>query len=63
MNNTVEKMVERINFKIRLAQEKYEGEWTESHALRIAEIDGMLDMLSIVTGKEYYFDENGLHER
>lgn len=26
-------------------------------------ICGMISILKIITGKEYYFDENGLHER
>lgn len=60
--NIVNKMLERINFKIRYAQENY-TEWNESHALRVAEIDGMIDMLSIVTGKDYVITENGLEER
>lgn len=25
-------------------------------------ICGMIDVLKILTGKDYYFDENGLHE-
>lgn len=60
--NIVNKMLERINFKIRYAQENY-TEWNESHALRVAEIDGMVDMLSVVTGKDYVITENGLEER
>ena len=58
----IEKMLERINFKIRYAQENF-TEWNESHSLRMAEIDGMIDMLSIATGKEYVITENGLKER
>ena len=62
MENTINKMLERINFKIRYAQENF-TEWNESHSLRMAEIDGMIDMLSIATGKEYIITENGLEER
>lgn len=62
MENIISKMLERINFKIRYAQENF-TEWNESHTLRMAEIDGMIDMLSLVTGKDYVVTENGLEER
>lgn len=62
MENIINKMLERINFKIRFAQENF-TEWNESHSLRMAEIDGMIDMLSIVSGKSYVVTENGLEER
>ena len=55
-------MLERINFKIRYAQENF-IEWNATHDRRMAEIDSMIDMLSIVTGKEYVITENGLEER
>lgn len=44
------------------AQENF-IEWNATHDRRMAEIDGMIDMLSIVTGKEYVITENGLEER
>ena len=62
MKNIISKMLERINFKIGYAQENF-TEWNESHTLRMAEIDGMIDMLSLVTGKDYVVTENGLEER
>ena len=62
MEEKINKMLERINFKIRYAKENF-TEWNDSHALRMAEIDGMVDMLSIVTGKDYVVTENGLEER
>lgn len=62
MENIINKMLERINFKIRYAQENF-TEWNESHSLRMAEIDGMIDMLSIVTGKDYIITEEGLKEK
>ena len=62
METIINKMLERINFKIRYAQENF-TEWNESHALRMAEIDEMIDMLSIVTGKDYIITEDGLKER
>lgn len=63
MENTINKMLERINFKLSYAKENF-TEWNESHALRMAEIDGMIDMLSIVTGKDYIITKDGnLEER
>lgn len=62
MENIINKMLERINFKIRYAQENF-TEWNAAYDRRMAEIDGMIDMLSIVTGKEYVITENGLEER
>lgn len=62
MENIINKMLERINFKIRYARENF-TEWNTTHERRMAEIDGMVDMLSIVTGKNYVITENGLEER
>lgn len=62
MESIINKMLERINFKIRYAQENF-TEWNASHDRRMAEIDGMIDMLSIVTGKDYVITEKGLEER
>ena len=62
MENKIEKMLERINFKIRYANLKF-TEWNETHFLRMAEIDGMIDMLSIVTGKDYIITDDGLKEK
>lgn len=57
----IDKMVEHINSKIRYTQENY-TEWNEIHSIKIAEINGMIDMLSIVTEKNYVITENGLEE-
>lgn len=62
MENVINKMLERINFKIRYAQENF-TEWNETHRIRMAEIDGMIDMLSIVTGEKYIITEEGLKEK
>lgn len=61
MENIINKMLERINFKIRYEQKNF-TKWDAAHERRMAEIDGMVDMLSIVTGKEYVITENGLEE-
>jgi hypothetical protein len=63
MENKIEKMKKRIETLIERANKEFTGEWNKSHKLKIARIDGCLDMLSILTDKEYYYDENGLHER
>ena len=62
MKGIINKMLERINFKIKYAQENF-TEWNTTHNRRVAEIDGMIDMLSIVTNKEYVITENGLEEK
>jgi hypothetical protein len=62
MEGIINKMLERINFKIKYAQENF-TEWNTTHNRRVAEIDGMIDMLSIVTNKEYVITENGLEEK
>lgn len=62
MEDIVNKMLERIKFKIRFSQENF-TEWNAAHERRMAEIDGMVDMLTIVTGKDYIITENGLEER
>lgn len=62
MEKIVNKMLERINSKISYAQENF-TEWNAAHERRMAEIDGMIDMLSIATGKNYVVTENGLEER
>lgn len=62
MEEIINKMLEHINFKIRFAQENF-AEWNAAHERRMAEIDGMIDMLSIATGKSYVITESGLKER
>ena len=44
MENIINKMLERINFKIRYANENFTG-WNETHDRRMAEIDGIIDIL------------------
>lgn len=63
MENIINKMLKRINFKISLAKEYYNGKWDDAHACRMSEINGMVDMLTIATGKSYVITENGLEER
>lgn len=63
MDNIINKMLERVNFKIKVANKRYIGSWNEEHSIRMAEINGMIDMLSIVTGKDYIITEEGLKEK
>ena len=59
---TVEKMIETINNLIERATNDF-TEWNHSHELRMARIDGMVEMLEMITGKEYIVTENGLKEK
>ena len=60
----IDEMVSKIKFLIDVANENYEMYgWNHSHELRLARIDGCLEMLSMLTNTEYYYDSDGLHER
>ena len=62
-NEMVNKMIEKINSKIERANESFKTTgWNQSHALKMERIDGMIDMLAMITGKEYVITENGLVE-
>lgn len=54
----------RINETIDFAAKDYKANgasiWGENQKHRIY---GMIEVLKIITGKDYYFDANGLHER
>ena len=63
MDDKIAKLKNKIEMLIELAKENYMGEWTHSHELRLARIDGMIEALSILTNQEYYIDEIGLHEK
>lgn len=55
---------DRIKFLIDIANSNFKlYGWNHSHELRLARIDGMLEILKFLTEKDYYYDENGLHER
>lgn len=54
----------RIEMLIDIANGSYQlYGWNEAHELRLARIDGMIEVLSILTEKEYYYNEEGLHEK
>lgn len=63
MNEMVTKMIDKINVRIEIANESFKQTgWSQSHALKMERIDGMIDMLAMVTGKDYIITENGLVE-
>lgn len=64
MNKLENKMIIQINKEIMSLCEEYKrygrSDWYRMQNYRIC---GMIDMLILVTDKEYYFDDTGLHER
>lgn len=59
-----EKMIEKINKEIEHTKELYDKWKTQSFMdVAIAKIDGMMVMLELVTGKTYYYDNDGVHEK
>ena len=60
MEDLEQKMIDKINRQIKYAMSLFTN---ASHKRRMARIDGMVDMLTLVTGKEYVVTENGLLER
>lgn len=63
MEDKIKQIEDRIKFLIELANSNFKlYGWNHAHELRIARIDGMLEILKFITGKDYYYDENGLHE-
>ena len=61
MENIINTMIERINSKITYAKENF-TQWNNLHSLRMTRIEGMVEMLSIATGKNYIITEDGLKE-
>ena len=61
MENIINTMIERINSKITYAKENF-TQWDNLHSIRMARIEGMIEMLSIATGKNYIITEDGLKE-
>ena len=61
MENIINTMIDRINSKITYAKENF-TQWDNLHSIRMARIEGMIEMLSIATGKNYIITEDGLKE-
>ena len=60
----VNKMIEEINNWISMAKAEYQTNGRSNWYQRTTDrINGMVKMLNIATGKEWYFDDNGVHER
>lgn len=57
-------MIEKINALIERANEIFkETGWDHSHELRLARIDGMVEMMTMITGKDYVVTESGIKEK
>lgn len=64
MENKITEITIAINNQIAEAYEEYNKYGrTQWYFRNISRINGMIDVLKIITGKEYGFDESGLHER
>lgn len=61
---TVVEIVKAINNQIAEAYEEYNKYGrTQWYYRNISRVNGMIDVLKIITGGDYGFDENGLHVR
>lgn len=64
MYEMIKKMKDKISYEISFIIEEYRRNGrSETYYTGYNRVVGMIKMLSIVTGKEYCFDEEGLHER
>lgn len=63
MEDKIKKMENRINYLIRSAERYFNKYgWDKTYDVRIARIEASIDMLAILTEKEYSYNENGLYE-
>lgn len=65
MNEKINIIIAKINRKIEYAVKEFyrnDKKWTNSHERRISEIDGMIDVLSILTEKDYIMTDDGIKE-
>ena len=64
MYEMINKMMDEIKYEISYCNKEFELHGRSEHYYTgYNRIVGMIKMLSIVTGKNYYFDKDGLHER
>ena len=49
MENKIKEIKEKIKILIEIANSNFNGEWNHSHELRLARIDGMLEVLEVLT--------------
>lgn len=45
-------LINLINCELQEAEQEFKG-WDENHKLRMAKINGMIEALSLMTGKKY----------
>ena len=57
-----EKMIAKINEEIKFMVDEF-NRTKHRNENNVNRLYGMIDMLVLVTGKEYFYDENGIHER
>lgn len=57
-----EKIIARINQKIAKMVKEFD-KTKEYNSIANAEVDGMIEILELVTGKKYFYDETGVRER
>jgi hypothetical protein len=61
MEDKIKKMEHRVDYLIKSANKYFNRHgWDKGYDSIIARIEGALDMLTILTEKEYYYGENGL---
>ena len=48
------------NYEANHNSNNFDWNW---HYKQMARLNGMIEVLKIFTGKDYYYDANGLHER
>ena len=62
--NKIQAIEHEINHWIELARDEYKiNRRSDFYHTAYNRICGMISVLQILTEKEYFFDENGLHER
>ena len=61
----VQIMIKQINEEIKQAITEYERFGNDETIIKHSRIkvSGMMTMLELVSGRPYYFDNNGVHER
>ena len=60
-----QKIIDQINFYIMDAVNHYkqnDGKFDETHKINMSRINGMIDVLAMITGKSYKVTEGGLLE-
>ena len=63
ISDKIKKMESRINYLIRSAERYFDRfGWDKTYDVRLARIEASIDILAILTEKEYSYNENGLYE-